>query len=38
MSTPPLPRLAVRGQMRQEIADALRGALVAGRLRPGVVY
>lgn len=38
MSTSPLPRLAVRGQMRQEIADALRGALVAGRLRPGVVY
>ena len=38
MSTPPLPQLAVRGQMRQEIADALRGALVAGRLLPGVVY
>ena len=38
MSTPPLPQLAVRGQMRQEIADALRGALVAGRLQPGVVY
>ncbi len=38
MTTPPLPQLAVRGQMRQEIADALRGALVAGRLLPGVVY
>lgn len=38
MSTPPVPQPAVRGQMRQEIADALRGALVAGRLRPGVVY
>lgn len=38
MSAPPLPQLAVRGQMRQEIADALRGALVAGRLLPGVVY
>ncbi len=38
MTTPPLPQLAVRGQMRQEIAEALRGALVAGRLLPGVVY
>lgn len=38
MSTSPLPQPAVRGQMRHEIADALRGALVAGRLQPGVVY
>jgi DNA-binding GntR family transcriptional regulator len=38
MSAPSLPQLAVRGQMRQEIAAALRGALVAGRLLPGVVY
>jgi DNA-binding GntR family transcriptional regulator len=38
MSTSPVPQPAVRGQMRQEIRDALRGALVTGRLRPGVVY
>lgn len=38
MSTPPLPRLAERRHLRHEIADALRGALVAGQLTPGVVY
>jgi len=38
MSTPPLPRLAERRHLRHEIAEALRGALVSGGLRPGVVY
>ncbi|HEX6149773.1 GntR family transcriptional regulator [Nocardioides sp.] len=38
MITPTLPRLAQRRHLRHEIADALRGALVAGQLRPGVVY
>jgi DNA-binding GntR family transcriptional regulator len=33
-----LPVLGVRQNVREQIADALRAALVAGEMRPGVVY
>jgi DNA-binding GntR family transcriptional regulator len=33
-----LPMLGVRQNVREQIADALRAALVAGEMRPGVVY
>jgi len=33
-----IPRLADRQSLREEIGDALRAALVAGDMRPGVVY
>jgi DNA-binding GntR family transcriptional regulator len=35
---PTLVPLADRQSMREEIADSLRAALVAGQMRPGVVY
>ncbi|GAA2075346.1 GntR family transcriptional regulator [Actinomadura alba] len=33
-----LPVLGVRQNVREQIADALRAALVAGEMRPGLVY
>lgn len=36
--TPNLPALGARPNVREEIAEALRAALVAGEMRPGVVY
>ncbi|MFI0451019.1 GntR family transcriptional regulator [Actinomadura sp. 6N118] len=35
---PNLPDLGARRNVRERIADALRAALVAGEMRPGVVY
>ncbi len=36
--TPRLSSLEERPSLREEVADALRAALVAGQMRPGVVY
>lgn len=33
-----LPHIGGRHSLRREIADALRAALVAGKMRPGVIY
>jgi DNA-binding GntR family transcriptional regulator len=33
-----IPAFAAQQSLREQIADALRGALVAGQMRPGVVY
>lgn len=33
-----VPAFAVQQSMREQIADSLRAALVAGQMRPGVVY
>lgn len=36
--TPLLPAFSPRQSLREEIVDALRAALVAGEMRPGVIY
>lgn len=33
-----LPRIGGRHSLRRQIADALRAAMITGRMRPGVVY
>jgi DNA-binding GntR family transcriptional regulator len=38
MSELSLPNLGPRRNLRQEIAQALRGALITGEMRPGVLY
>jgi DNA-binding transcriptional regulator YhcF (GntR family) len=35
---PTLPVFATRQSLREQIADALRAALVSGQMRPGLVY
>jgi len=34
----PVPSFAARRSLREQVADALRAAVVAGQMRPGVVY
>jgi DNA-binding GntR family transcriptional regulator len=36
--TAELPNLADRVSLREQVADALRAAMISGQLRPGVVY
>ncbi len=38
MTTPDLTRVAVRSTLRDQVADSLRAAVVAGRMAPGEVY